>query len=75
MMASLGAKEITIDHQGIIIEDAVEEVIEVEDGAGVAVLVLDTDTITNIQIMLQQTIYRYKYSLILKLYYNKLSSL
>lgn len=58
MMASPGAKEITIDHQDIINEDALEEVIEVEDEAGVAVLVLDTDTITNILIMLQRTIYR-----------------
>lgn len=58
MKASLCAKKITIDHQDIINEDAVEEVIEVEDGAGVAVLVLDTDTITNIKIMLQRTMYR-----------------
>lgn len=58
MTVSTGVNEITIDRQDIINEDALEEVIGVEDEAGVAVLVLDIDTITNIQIMLQRTIYK-----------------
>ena len=52
-MVSIGVKGITIDQLDIIHEDAVEEIIEVEDEAGVAVVVSDTDTITSIQIILR----------------------
>lgn len=57
-MVSTGVKGITIDRRDIIhAVDAVEEITEVEDGAGAAVVVLDTDTITSIQIM-RRTVHR-----------------
>lgn len=57
-MVSTGVKRITIDRRDIIhAVDAVEEITEVEDGAGAAVVVLDTDMITSIQIM-RRTVHR-----------------
>lgn len=56
-MVNSGVKGITIDRQDIIYEDAVEEITEVEDEAGAAVVVLDTDTIRSIQIM-RRTVHR-----------------